>query len=217
MTRLARLWTSATVDGVIEEAGTRAVSVPTEAGVTFDTIFTIMTEMGAVVYVYGGVLRDVIMKGAHVADDVDVLFTCSVQQLVAAFEARGWVETVDFHLKTDEKTGAKRWDYISVGKGKAKFSGHTLDSNCAGEFAFNCMLYDVEKKLLIDASGWGIQDAALKFMRIPYDGGCIAADGKSQWELWSENCDRYESYRAGVAQFCSARLHMLTHTAARTH
>ena len=79
---------------------------------------------------------------------------------------------------------------ISIGSGKEKFSGHTLDSNCAGEFACNCMLYDVQRRLLIDASGWGIQDAAWRFLRIPYDGGHISANGKSQWELWSENCDR---------------------------
>ena len=35
-----------------------------------------------------------------------------------------------------------------------------------------------------------MQDAAWNFLRIPYDGGHIDSDGKSQWELWSENCDR---------------------------
>ena len=190
MTRQARLWRSKTLERVIGEAGRRPVSVPAEPGVTFDTIFAMMEGLGATVYVYGGVLRDVIMKGEHVADDIDVLFSCTVQQLVHACEVRGWVEGVDFHLKRDEKTGQKRYDYISVGEGKAKFSGHTLDSNCAGEFACNCMLFDVQRNFLIDASGWGIQDAAWHFLRIPYDGGHIGADGKTQWELWSENCDR---------------------------
>ena len=142
--------------------------MPSESGdVTFDTIFRMMEAIGATVYVYGGVLRDVIAKGAHVADDIDVLFTCTVQQLVAACEAKGWKEGTDFKLKKDEKTGEKRYDYISIGTGKEKFSGHTLDSNCAGEFVCNCMLYDVQRRLLIDASGWGIQDAAWRFLHKP--------------------------------------------------
>ena len=191
MTRQARMWYSKTMDSVIQQGARRPVDVPSESGdVTFDTIFRMMEAIGATVYVYGGVLRDVIAKGAHVADDIDVLFTCTVQQLVTACEAKGWTEGTDFKLKKDEKTGEKRYDYISIGTGKEKFSGHTLDSNCAGEFACNCMLYDVQRRLLIDASGWGIQDAAWRFLRIPYDGGHISANGKSQWELWSENCDR---------------------------
>lgn len=198
MTRQARLWRSPTVDRVAESGAMRAVCIPSETGLTFDTIFQMMIkDIGAKVYIYGGVLRDVIMKGEHVADDIDVLFTCTVQALVDACEKRGWKEgdekngvKGDFYLKRDEKTGERRFDYISIGEGKEKFSGHTLDSNCAGEFAFNCMLYDVELKILIDASGWGIQDAAFNFLRIPYDGGHISPDGKSQWELWSESCDR---------------------------
>mmetsp|Transcript_82535 Transcript_82535/g.129757 ORF Transcript_82535/g.129757 Transcript_82535/m.129757 type:complete len:269 (+) Transcript_82535:3-809(+) len=156
-----------------------------------------IADMGATAYAYGGVLRDILIKGEHVADDIDVLFTCSVKQLVKACEARGWKEgdestglKGDFYLKRDEKTGEKRYEYIAIGEGTEKFSGHTLDSNCAGEFAFNCMLYDVQKKILIDSSGWGVQDAAWNFLRIPYDGGHIAPDGRSQWELWSQNCDR---------------------------
>jgi hypothetical protein len=166
MTRQARIWRSKTMERVIAQGAERPVDMKAEAGVTFATIFQMIEDIGASVYVYGGVLRDVIMKGEHVADDIDVLFTCTVQQLVETCEARGWTEGVDFHLKTDEKTGQKRYDYISVGEGKAKFSGHTLDSNCAGEFACNCMLFDVQRKLLIDASGWGIQDAAWHFLRI---------------------------------------------------
>ena len=189
MTRQARLWCSKSIDDVIALGGTRPVGVPSsKTPVDFDTIFNIIKDLGAKVYVYGGVLRDVIVKGPHVADDIDVLFTCSVQQMVGAFEALGWSEGVDFHLKRDESTGAVRYDYISVGKGKAKFSGHTLDSNCAGEFAFNCMLYDVQKKILIDSSGWGVQDAAFGFLRIPYDGGNISDDGKTQWEMWRCVC-----------------------------
>ena len=197
MTRQARLWHSETVDRVIATAAARPVPIPSEGGVTFATLFGIIGGLGATAYAYGGVLRDVVMKGEHVADDIDVLFSCTVEALVEALEARGWREgdekrglPGDFWLKRDEATGAKRYDYIAVGEGKAKFSGHTLDSNCAGEFAFNCMLYDVERRLLIDASGWGLQDSAFNFLRIPYDGGHISPDGRSQWELWAENCDR---------------------------
>jgi hypothetical protein len=181
------------MESVIAEAATRPVNIESEAGnvasSTFGTIFDIITSHKHSVYVYGGVIRDVVMKGPHVADDIDVLFSCSVKELVKYFEARGWVLGQDFHLKKDEKTGENRYDYISVGKGKEKFSGHTLDSNCAGEFTMNCMLYDVERRLLIDSrytiaqhllpshpfyssslplpllidsSGWGLQDAALQ-------------------------------------------------------
>ena len=68
-TRQARLWKSKTMDSVIVEGGTRPVGIPSESGVTFDTVFQMIMDLGATVYVYGGVLRDVIMKGAHVADD----------------------------------------------------------------------------------------------------------------------------------------------------
>lgn len=197
MTRQARLWRSPTFDRVIAAGRSRPVIIPSESGVTFDTIFQMILDLGGIVYVYGGVLRDIIMKGEHVADDIDVLFTCSVQRLIEACEARGWKEgdekagkKGDYYLKWDEKTRKKRFDYFAIGEGKEKFSGHTLDSNCAGEFAFNCLLYDVQRKILIDSSGWGLQDAASNFLRIPYDGGHIAPDGRSQWELWSLNCDR---------------------------
>lgn len=55
------------------------------------------------------------------ADDIDTLFTCTVQALVEACVARGWAEGTDFFLKRDETTGEKRYDYIAIGKGKEKF------------------------------------------------------------------------------------------------
>jgi hypothetical protein len=194
MSEQARVWRSDVLSGVIEEAARRPVRLPNAAAgaaVTFGTIFDMIREGGHVVYVYGGVIRDVVRRGAHVADDIDVLFTISVRQLAQRCEDRGWVRGEDFHLKRDEATGAWRYDYIAIGSGKEKFSGHTLDSNCAGEFTFNCMLFDVGAGLLVDSSGWGLQDAAQGRLRIPYDGGCVSSkDGKSQWEVWSENCDR---------------------------
>ena len=198
MSEQARVWESDVLSGVIAEAARRPVRLPNAAGagagagaVTFGTIFDMIREGGHVVYVYGGVIRDVVRRGAHVADDIDVLFTISVRRLAQRCEARGWVRGVDFHLKRDEATGAWRYDYIAIGSGKEKFSGHTLDSNCAGEFTFNCMLFDVGAGLLVDSSGWGLQDAAQGRLRIPYDGGCVGTkDGKTQWEVWSENCDR---------------------------
>ena len=65
---------------------------------------------------YGGVLRDVIAKGAHVADDIDVLFTCTVQQLVAACEAKGWKEGTDFKLKTDGPSARELRTLLSTGR-----------------------------------------------------------------------------------------------------
>ena len=53
------------------------------------------------------------------------------------------------------------------------------------EFTFNCLLYDVRRRVLIDATGWGVRDAVRRELRIPYDGG-----REGQWELWSTTCDR---------------------------
>ena len=43
------------------------------------------------------------------------------------------------------------------------------------------MLYDVRRRVLIDATGWGVRDAIRCELRIPYDGG-----RPGQWALWSK-------------------------------
>ena len=53
MTRQARLWTSKTLDAVIAEGAQRAVEIPAERNVSFNTIFEMVIEIGAEVYVCG--------------------------------------------------------------------------------------------------------------------------------------------------------------------
>ena len=185
MSEQAQLWHSATIDRVIDTARARPVHLPaTNRETTFNEIFEMVLAQGHEVYIYGGVLRDVFMYGPGLADDVDVAFSCTVAQLVGWCEERGWVKE-DCKLKTDEATGEVRWDYIAIGAGKEKFSGHPLNADCAGEFTFNCMLYDLRRRVLIDATGWGVRDAVRRELRIPYDGGRVG-----QWSLWSTMCDR---------------------------
>mmetsp|Transcript_66261 Transcript_66261/g.115589 ORF Transcript_66261/g.115589 Transcript_66261/m.115589 type:complete len:442 (-) Transcript_66261:43-1368(-) len=187
MSEQAHIWRSKTFDALAAQCKARPIFLPGEAdgSITFGSIFDMIKEHGCCVYIYGGVLRDVIMKGLHVADDIDVLFTCDVHDLCAWCEERGWKLGTHYNLKKDEKTGEYRYDYISIGKGKEKFSGHTLDANCAGEFTFNCLLYDIKRALFIDSTGWGVRDAVHKKLNIPYDGGRL-----QEWDHWSEMCDR---------------------------
>ena len=185
MSEQAHLWHSATIDSVINMAKARPVHLKSSGSeITFDTIFQLILDKGHEVYVYGGVLRDVFMQGPQVAEDIDASFSCTVQELVGWLAEAG-IKEGDYKLKTDEATGLTRWDYISIGSGKAKFSGHPLEADCAGEFTFNCLLFDLRHEVLIDATGWGVRDAVRCELRIPYDGG-----RRNQWDLWSATCDR---------------------------
>ena len=62
MSEQANLWTSETISGVINMARSRPVELPGMKSATFGDIFDMITSRGFLVYVYGGVLRDVIMK-----------------------------------------------------------------------------------------------------------------------------------------------------------
>ena len=70
-------------------------------GIRFIDIFNIIVQLGQRAFVYGGFIRDVFATGA-ISDDIDVLFTCSVEKLVDVCEARKW----PYYLKKDPDTGA---------------------------------------------------------------------------------------------------------------
>ena len=113
MSETAHLWHSETIERVVAAARARPIVLPAAGEtITFGEVFELILSHGHEVYVYGGMLRDIFMRGPSLSDDVDVLFTCPVPQLVAWFEERGW-RRGDFKLKTDETTGAARYDDIA--------------------------------------------------------------------------------------------------------
>jgi hypothetical protein len=130
---------------------------------TFGSIFNFILQYPEKyrAYVYGGFIRDAFTTGT-LSDDVDSLFTSPVSRLVPDFEMHGW----PYFCKRDEATNAVRDDFVAVGTGKGRFSGHILGSGCEGEFSMNTLVYDIESRVLVDPFGTGIDDAMNHILRI---------------------------------------------------
>lgn len=182
----------------------RAVSGLERWGITFRDIADMILAMpGAHVYIFGGFLRGMYLM--HVlllvcrlaltfvtstdgllgveSDDIDILFRAPegniVRTLYDTATSRGW----PVYLKTDEKSGNPRHDFIAIGDkdAKSKFSGHPIGSGCEGDFACNTLLYDVATGSLLDPSGHGVADSVDFVLRIPYP--------QVYWDTWLR-CDR---------------------------
>ena len=179
MSEQSTLWRSAKLKAFVGK-GLEAQVAGLPDGITFGALVTEIHAAGFNAYVYGGFVRDAFTDLATVPDDVDMLFTIPVLKLRDLCTAKGWPS----HVKVDEKTGQPRTDFIAIGDNdaKRKFSGHTLDAMCAGEFRMNCLMYDTKHDVMIDSCGRGISDAVQRRLCIPWK--------RASWDKWAENCDR---------------------------
>ena len=153
----------------------RRVSGIDDPAITFSTLVELCLSKGATrLYVAGGFIRDVFQ--GDVADDLDFIFKCRggnlVPWLFKVAEGRGWPTK----KKINDEDKQTRFDYVAVGKGKMKFSGHPIGSGCEGEFAMNTLLYDVKNAVVIDPTGFGVYDAVNFTLRIP-----VPEEGWMNW------------------------------------
>ena len=168
---------SKTIEKMIQDTlKARRISGIEDQDVTFSTLVDLCLSKGATrLYVAGGFLRDIFQ--GDVADDLDFIFKCGggnlVPWLFKVAEKKGWPTK-----KKINDSHQTRFDYVAVGKGKMKFSGHPVGSGCEGEFAMNTLLYDVKNGVIIDPTGYGIYDAINFTLRIP-----VPEEG---WRGWFE-------------------------------
>ena len=180
MSEQSLLWSSEAVNTFIQRGMVEPVVGLEKWNIQFRDMFDMIHAAGYSTFVYGGFLRDGFHDISVTPDDVDVLFTISVARLAEMCKERGY----PYEVKLDEKTGKARDDYIAIGDkdAKRKFSGHTLDAGCAGEFRCNSLMYDVKHKVLVDPCGRGIPESVERRLCITFP--------RARWDEWATACDR---------------------------
>lgn len=109
------------------------------------------------VFLIGGVIRDCLRR--EIPNDVDISVSCPPSDLRIMCEAKGWhfMSTGDYFMIGDRKAN----EYL---EGKDIYA--QLGPLYKGEFSMNAVVYDVRNRLLIDRSGYGIDDSIQKRIRI---------------------------------------------------
>ena len=121
----------------------------------FDAILTL--EWPGDVYIIGGAVRDSLRR--EIPNDIDISVSCPPIDLRKMCETRGWhfMSTGDYFLIGDKKEN----EYL---EGKDIFA--QLGPLYKGEFCMNSVVYDIRNRILIDRSGFGINDSIEKRTRI---------------------------------------------------
>lgn len=143
---------------------------------TYNEVFTALERGLCIPYVIGGEVRDLLWRKEGL--DVDISFSCSVNQVAAIAKRNGWP------VLTRPGRGG-RAGYMHLGTEGAVDPIEGKEATCLNapaadqEFVCNSLIYDVGiNQAVIDRYGQGVDDDRNKIIRIP--------GAEEDWPKWAD-------------------------------
>lgn len=179
-----RAWKSPTVEAHLNKILSLQVA---GLKISFAQVFEIMAAGGCIPYVLGGEVRDSLLNLDSL--DTDIAFTCQADDVAEIAKANGW-----------EYSHHPGSTYISIGSAshEAGLEGKDADTSLetastSNEYCVNTIFWDAGNKVMLDPTGFGVQDALHGIARIPgpqslYGEWLVAPQGKKSYfkalRLW---------------------------------
>lgn len=170
---------------VFRMAGTGAIGVFDQVvglqvpglNVSFREVFQILQDEECPLWIIGGAVRD-LLAGGTVVNDLDCLLFCHPALLGIIANKHQWNHEVGgsyFKIGT-KPTKSDGTQYLEGFDFEA-----TFDSPAVPEFTVNFLFWSPESNFVIDPSGDGVQDVAVKVLRPPFPPTPHEGPEKSEW------------------------------------
>jgi len=159
--------------------------------ITFQTVFNTLHQKGVPVFCIGGTVRDLIQDPLNSPKDVDMSFGVSSHEVINLLHSSLGIQcsppTMGGLVVIGSQTAGNIWlegkaigglnfDIVSVSTAPRSISTDLHLECLYRDFACNALCYDPINKVIIDPTGYGIEDAINKVLRIPVD--------LPKWDLW---------------------------------
>lgn len=175
----SRLFSSDCFLNRLEKLKSRPLEHPNN--VTYKMLIDTLIQRNCSLYIHGGIIRD-IMQGVSDPHDLDSEFSCEPTKLLEILNDFLGPNNFYYNLSSeffhiDKRTAGMDAFYWDI----AFFD---LDSQ---EYTPNSLYFDTFNNLLIDLSGYGVEDAVHKQMRIPVE--------RADWDLWLFKTNQGEYFK----------------------
>ena len=149
--------------------------------VTFGEVFSTLASNGCRVWAWGGSVRDALL--GRQAKDIDISPSCPVKRVAEIINEHHWqplaINESNHHFKLGKAIDGAEYEYL-----EGKYFFVNMGASTYGlEYTTNALAYDLQSSLILDKTGYGVDDTCNKVIRIPTPQGQQTV---ANFEIWDQ-------------------------------